>query len=190
MPPKTKRQSDEGSASGDEDLSESLPDEDNAFDNEIDSSFRKGGGAKEMKRRAMGEDEDPTIGKEKFESMKPDYMSQVRINTKKGTDVYLDEDEEERVSEHNRDTLFKVYFDEMVERVQKDLGGPLVLNDVDFSNMDSSLLQADNIRGTFFLLGIWLERGHMHTTVNFGDPTWASETINVHFNVYFFPLVI
>ena len=136
MPPKTKRQSDEGSASGDEDLSESLPDEDNAFDNEIDSSFRKGGGAKEMKRRAMGEDEDPTIGKEKFESMKPDYMSQVRINTKKGTDVYLDEDEEERVSEHNRDTLFKVYFDEMVERVQKDLGGPLVLNDVDFSNMD------------------------------------------------------
>ena len=134
----------EAEGSGNEGSSEnSTSDTDNeGTEEEEEGSWRNGGEGKEVKKVTKRKDENPKKGRREkvVDRDKIDNKSPKKSKRKKGVDSDLDDDEdgdgEERLDEHNRDTFFKAFFDEMIERIKKDSGGPMVVNDVDFSNMD------------------------------------------------------
>ena len=141
MPPKAKIHERDLNLSDDEGSSESISATDSGEEigEEEDIISLQGGQVKELKKKTKRKDEKAMRGKkEKTEQVKGDYRGQLKTNRKKGNDSDVDDEigMEERVDEHNRDTFFKAYFDETIERVKEDPGGPLVVNDVDFSNMD------------------------------------------------------
>ena len=139
MPPRVKAQKQNSNPSDDEKSSDDLSATDSGEDVGEDehSISRQGEDVREIKKKTKRKGE--KTKKDKIDKATTERKSQVRSNKKKGIDSDLDddeEDEEERIDEHNRDTFFKVYFDEIVDRIKKDPGGPIVVNDVDFSNMD------------------------------------------------------